>query len=276
MAKLFYSVTEAAEQLGKSEDEVKALAANGDLQVYRDRNQVMFKREQVDALADNQASSTDSSLGVQASGDTNALDLTGSTGPDASGTNLGGSGIEAGQSTGASVFDADEINSADSAAKTQVSDDDDEDGLVLDSVGSGSGLLDLNNEGDDTGLGDDIFADSSASTQVGSMAGESGIPIPTEEDNTEPIGNVTPVVAFAGETIDTSANGLAVGLLLGTMACLITALISSIYGVAGVQSRVTTTLAESTSSVMMWSGILLGVCIVCGVVGLVIGKMQNR
>ncbi|MBH06886.1 MAG: hypothetical protein CMJ20_11255 [Phycisphaeraceae bacterium] len=276
MAKKFYSVTEAAERLGKPEDEVKALAANGDLQVFRDRNQVMFKREQVDALADDQTSNTDSGLGVQASGDTNALDLTGSTGLDASGTNLGGSNIDAGQSTGASVFDADEIDPTDSAAKTQASDDDDEDGLVLESVGSGSGLLDLNDEGDGTGLGDDIFADSSTGTQVGSMAGESGIQIPTDDDDTETMIDTTPVAAFVGETVDTSANGLAVGLLLGTMACLITALISAIYGVAGVQSHVTTTLAESTSSVMMWSGILLGVCIVCGVVGLVIGKMQNR
>ena len=148
--------------------------------------------------------------------------------------------------------------------------------MVLESVGSGSGLLDLNDEGDGTGLGDDIFDDSSTGTQVGSMAGESGIQIPTDDDDTETMIDTTPVAAFVGETVDTSANGLAVGLLLGTMACLITALISAIYGVAGVQSHVTTTLAESTSSVMMWSGILLGVCIVCGVVGLVIGKMQNR
>ena len=42
MAKNFYSVAEAAERLGKPEDEVKALAANGDLQVFRDRNQVML------------------------------------------------------------------------------------------------------------------------------------------------------------------------------------------------------------------------------------------
>ena len=108
------------------------------------------------------------------------------------------------------------------------------------------------------------------------MAGKSGIQIPTDDDDPETMIDTTPVAAFVGETVDTSANGLAVGLLLGTMACVITALISAIYGVAGVQSHVTTTLAESTSSVMMWSGILLGVCIVCGVVGLVIGKMQNR
>lgn len=51
MAKMFYSLEEAAAKLGKSEAEVKQMAASGQLQEFRDRDRLVFKREQVDLLA---------------------------------------------------------------------------------------------------------------------------------------------------------------------------------------------------------------------------------
>src|SRR3954451_7826600 len=51
MDKMFYSIEEAAAKLGKGVDAVKDMAAKGQLQEFRDRDKLMFKREQVDLLA---------------------------------------------------------------------------------------------------------------------------------------------------------------------------------------------------------------------------------
>ena len=50
MAKLFYSLEDAAQRLGKSTDEIQEMAASGQLQEFRDRDSLVFKREQVDLL----------------------------------------------------------------------------------------------------------------------------------------------------------------------------------------------------------------------------------
>ena len=43
MAGMFYSLTEAAEKLGKTEDEVKQLAKEGTLREFRDGSNLLFK-----------------------------------------------------------------------------------------------------------------------------------------------------------------------------------------------------------------------------------------
>ena len=54
MAKMFLSLSEAADMLNKSEDQVRAMASNGQLQEFRDRDRLVFKREQVELLANSQ------------------------------------------------------------------------------------------------------------------------------------------------------------------------------------------------------------------------------
>ena len=51
MAKMFYTLAETAEKLGATEDAVKNMATQGKLQQFRDRDKLMFKRDQVDALS---------------------------------------------------------------------------------------------------------------------------------------------------------------------------------------------------------------------------------
>ena len=51
MAKMFYKLSEAAEKLGVDEQVVRDMAARGELQQFRDRDELMFKRDQVDAKA---------------------------------------------------------------------------------------------------------------------------------------------------------------------------------------------------------------------------------
>ena len=50
MAKMFYTLEEAAQTLGVSADQIKQMAEQGKLQQFRDRDKLMFKREQVDQL----------------------------------------------------------------------------------------------------------------------------------------------------------------------------------------------------------------------------------
>ena len=51
MAKMFYTLDEAAAKLGMDEADVQSLAESGQLQEFRDREKLMFKVEQVDLLA---------------------------------------------------------------------------------------------------------------------------------------------------------------------------------------------------------------------------------
>ena len=51
MAKLFYTLAEASERLGKTEDEVREMATSGQIEEMRDGDDIMFKRQQVDLLA---------------------------------------------------------------------------------------------------------------------------------------------------------------------------------------------------------------------------------
>ena len=51
MAKMFYTLAEAAEKLGVGESEVSPMASAGKLKQFRDRDKLMFKRDQVDNLA---------------------------------------------------------------------------------------------------------------------------------------------------------------------------------------------------------------------------------
>ncbi|MEM8494565.1 MAG: excisionase family DNA-binding protein, partial [Planctomycetota bacterium] len=74
MAKMFYTLDEAAEKLGVQPDAVKEMAAEGKLQQFRDRDKLMFKRDQVDGLAASAGSSgaipiaSDSASGMSATG----------------------------------------------------------------------------------------------------------------------------------------------------------------------------------------------------------------
>ena len=63
MAKLFYTLEEACAMLGKSEEEVHAMAQSGQLEEMRDGDQIMFKRQQVDLLVgDGDAAAADLDL----------------------------------------------------------------------------------------------------------------------------------------------------------------------------------------------------------------------
>ena len=172
MAKMFYSASEAADRLGKTEDELTDLVKQGTLREFRDGGQVHYKVEDVDALAGPSASASgeivlepaeDSGIELSPSGS----DVLSLGDVDADDTAVG---ADTGQkkkkgdtvvpSVGVNVFDDDELDEVvDPLAQTAVTD---VAGLGVEGIGSGSGILDLTRESDDTSLGaellDEIYA----------------------------------------------------------------------------------------------------------------------
>lgn len=234
MAKMFYTLEEAAQKLGKSEDELREMAERGEIQEFRDGDRLMFKRDQIDLLTDDDGSgetddggdeilgladsgelepmslsSSQSSTGIDLGGDSAAgaasgIDLAGSSAGEQSGSMIGladsamldgpttdpkpaddedtGSSSDlavgfdessddiggdlggdlagdTGEGTGISIFDADDTEDVDPAAQTNVEAEIETPEFAMDSGGSGSGLLDLTRESDDTSLGADLLDD---------------------------------------------------------------------------------------------------------------------
>lgn len=189
MAKTFYSASEAAEKLERSEDDLKALVREGKLREFRDAGKVNYRVSDVDALVESSSpggdepillTPADSDPGGSASSASGEIILEPMGG---SGIDLVGSGSDilslesedssagtraAGKesvekkkegtvvpSVGVNVFDDDELDEVvDPLAQTAVTD---VGGLGLEGIGSGSGILDLTRESDDTSLGEELL-----------------------------------------------------------------------------------------------------------------------
>ena len=197
MAKIFYSSKEAAEKLGRNESDLKDLVRAGKLREFRDAGTVNYKVSDVDALGKSASpppkappaaarspggSKAGSSVsGASQSGEIllepaeesgislapSGSDIMSLEAVDADdttvgqrtaskkkkeGSSMGGSSVP---SVGINVFDDDELDEhVDPLAQTAVTD---VAGLALEGVGSGSGILDLTRESDDTSLGAELL-----------------------------------------------------------------------------------------------------------------------
>lgn len=195
MAKMFYTADEAAQKLGLSQDQLKEMVSSNKLREFRDGARVMFKVDQVDKLAADKSKggSNDSTAagiglsdsGIALSGDSHASDVislsdTGTQAPAAKDdtviTSLGGTA--AGTAAGKNVFESGELKPSDTGAQTRIQSAID-DQLSLEGVGSGSGLLDLTRESDDTSLGaellDEIYPGGDSKAGDSGIASASGI-----------------------------------------------------------------------------------------------------
>ena len=123
MAKMFYTLEEAAAKLGMSTDEVQALVESGQLQEFRDRDNLMFTVDQVDLLGGDDDDDLDSitladtALGGTGLGESGIDPISLAASASASALALEASG----DATGVSIFDADDDDDADSNAETLVS-----------------------------------------------------------------------------------------------------------------------------------------------------------
>ncbi|MCP4247929.1 MAG: helix-turn-helix domain-containing protein [bacterium] len=194
MAKMFYTLEEASDKLNMTEDQIKELVRNAQLREFRDAGKINYKVDEVDALveaADPGASGGSGELVLEPAEDSGAggtgLDLAGASSglgsdvltldeADMDGT-AGGTKAEGDKkddtvvtSVGVNVFDDDdELADVDPLAQTVVTEG--AAGLGLEGIGSGSGLLDLTRESDDTSLGadllDEIYPDEQGPVEMG-------------------------------------------------------------------------------------------------------------
>ncbi len=169
MAKPFYSIEEVCQRLGKTQDQIKAMVRDGALREFRDAGKIFFKAEDIDSVAGKGGGK----------GDTGEINL---ESVDDAGDELptlrassGGTSVIGLQplpdeenakkkedtvitASGIGVFDDDELEvDADPMAKTQITTSQVDDQVSLESSGSGSGLLDLTREADDTSLGAELL-----------------------------------------------------------------------------------------------------------------------
>ena len=174
--------------------------------------------------------------------------------------------------TGISVFDTDHGSEEDAEA-TQVSEAFEEE-LSLDEVGSGSGLLDLTRESDDTSLGAELLEEV--------YSGEENIEIPANasglfEAASGEMSAIDEAAAASGitsmpmvvEVYDGAGSGLGTGLMLGALVALICVAIIAVVGVTGATPDLAIRFA---GNLWMWFGGLLVIAIVFGLIGLFIGK----
>lgn len=297
MAKMFYTLEEAAMKLQTTPDQVKEMVSKGQLQEFRDRDKLMFKVEQVDLLAPEGEpdlgladlggsgaipladSGGGSALDLQSSGSAFALAPEGSAilSPTLGGSGVGIEGPK--ERSGISVFDIDETDSSDPAAVTQVTDSGLDD-ATLEAVGSGSGLMDMTRESDDTSLGaaallDEIYQ--GEQQQPGETVGASGLFEATGAESDEASGvaalaGVGGVAMVAAEPYDGAGSGLVGGLSIGMVAALGLSLAVVMMGVLGAAGAQGGLVGLVSGNPMMYVGIVAGVTLLAGLGGFFLGK----
>lgn len=275
MAKLFYSMEETTQKLGKSEEEVMELVDSNRLSKFVDGDKLIFKVDQVDMLADGgdgdddelPGFADDSSLGAGLGLD--AEDSAIGFAADDSGP------IDAKEQTGISIFDADEVEEADAAAQTQMSaapsfgmD------TAADPAASGSGLLDMTREADDTSLGADLLEDFGMGDGEGSTVSEgvgAGGGALFEDAGTGSASQPAAVV-YAEESLSPGASMATMFACFGLFLVMAFAfaLIVSITTGAGVIMELIDGL-----SIAILAGAMAGVVLVLAVIGGLVGKMTS-
>jgi len=255
--KMYYTEEEAAKRLGISPNELAEQVRDGKLRVFPDGMKKMFRVDQVDELAGGEEE-----IPLSPEGDAVSL-----------------SEAEAGEvkpkedtvisAEGISIFDSEdlEIEPADPMAKTQIASSI-EDQINLEGVGSGSGLLDLTRESDDTSLGAEVLDNidiegvAMPAQVAGSASGSMAAPVtisPVEQ---------TMVMPTYVEAIDPS-SGLYGGIIVGA------ALIAALLGVAAMSSF-SSIPPSYLASIKKNIFIVLGVSVLVTVIGAVLGWLAGK
>ena len=187
----------------------------------------------------------------------------------AAGLDLGDSSADSGLGI---AFDGGED---DASAETRVADAVDEE-LSLESIGSGSGLLDLTRESDDTSLGaellDEVWQDGESGDFGVSASGlfESTDPEKaTQAPSDAPMG--LPLAAVI-QIYDGKWSGTGIGLLLGSMIALVAVSVMLITTIMGVTPKLSSMI---TGDFMVWVGGFAGFAIVAGLIGMFLGKASE-
>ena len=274
--KMFYTAEEAAAKLGKSVEDLMAMAKRGEIQEFKQGDKVQFKVEQVHLLAGSDEDLGEIPLALEESKGGSGIDLMADSfvppstpkAPPAPTGKKTPSLVDSSEQSGISAFEASRFGQKATS----------ESGISLEAAGSGSGLLDLTRESEDTQLGADLIAQTfEDDSSVEPIANASGLfeAAGAESGGNAVIGTVTPMPGMAGgltmvaEAYDGKWSGLAGGLMIGSAAAMILVGIFAASMSIGTPASLATTFAENLP---LWGGGLLGVLLVSGGVGFFIGK----
>jgi hypothetical protein len=306
MAKMFIKMTEAQQELGLDEEGLKQLVREGKLREFRDGGEVLYKVDQVESLKDElgtggvDLADTGGPIGLAdsggagASGSAIALADTGGPGlsledtgaaisPDDTAADIGLSGSlggDASSASGSGISVLDDTGSADPMAQTAISGSV-SDQYSVEATGSGSGLLDLTRESDDTSLGADVLDDigpggtAMGGSMGGSELGGTGI-------GGSALGGSAVAAAPVGGTMATPVGGAAVyveendGLSVGLAGAALAAAIICLVGLLAVSGialgHMPAILDFGDAPAMIIGAAGLGLALVFLIVGLVLGK----
>jgi hypothetical protein len=288
MAKMFYSLEEAAARLKKPIDAVRQMSGRGELTEFRDGDRLLFKVDQVDLLAGDEEHDSSEMSSMIPLADTGAGTAIGAIGLADSGmgsassmasSRVGVDPNEAKEKSGIPVFDVDELDLADPSAVTQVTEtaigDAVDGGLRVESLGSGSGLMDLTRESDDTSLGaagllDELYPAQEEQPGASTKSGGSGL-FEGAAGAAEPAGDAPVLVAAAAEVYDGPGSGLSGGLALGALIAAGFALAILIMARVGMPTNFVS-MVGGENAPLMWTGIFAGATVLFAGLGFVVGK----
>jgi len=261
--KMYYTEEEAAGVLKCTVEQVTNYARQGKVQQYQDGARRVYRSEQIDEFAKQFArdesgeielAPADSTAGGEVS--LQETDITRDAGKED--TVITAEGV--------SIFDDEDldIESADPMAKTQIAPPL-EDQVSADGVGSGSGLLDLTRETDDTSLGAEVLTNIDMESGMGTAVAAGG------EEEAAPV-EVEPAVVEAPaaivEAVDPSA-GLFSGLIVGS------AVVSILLGVVAISAMADRAfgLVDVMQANLAIVAVAVALAIIAaGVVGMILGK----
>ena len=257
MAKMYYSEEEAAQQLGVSVDGLENLVSSGKLRVYQDGPKKMYKAQEVDALSGGAEEGPDEDIELAPMDDADAVTLEAA---DEAANEPAGKEDTVITAEGISIFDDEdlEIEAADPMAKTQIAPSL-EDQIALEGVGSGSGLLDLTRESDDTSLGAEVLDNIDVDQVVGSA------PEPEPYQPQPAAVSAEPQVV---EAADPTA-GLFGGFAIATAALMVLLMVVALAAMQGVVPGFVASLKEDITLVLGGAAVVI---LIAGVIGYFVGK----
>lgn len=312
MAQQFYNLNDTRQKLGISEDELKQLVRDGQLREFRDGGEIKYKSEEVDQLADNLATLSGSLGGTSGElilepSDESSAGLTGSDMlmlEEADRTEADGPAVNEKKddtvitSVGISVFDDEEVpEKADPGDITVVADKGKTgSGLSLDSLssagtsggtGSGSGLLDLTRESDDTSLGAELLDEIYTEDQEAGMpemgeATRAGLDATDGEPEeapslTEPPQPAAVEQAAPAPVVFQTGVGAVDVALGGAMAgALVSLAVAGIAISANLQGVVPSFLQSVYRNLPIFGGVFAGITLLGFIIGFLIGKRGLR
>ena len=274
-SKSFYPLDEAAKRLGKTASEINSMADKGLLQRVNHEGQTKFRVEQVEVLAsDDDAIDLNDDMGPIGLADSGSAapisasptQRKGGVKPpvdDDSVLGLAGTGSAAGA---AGLGDSGERTGVSALSGRGKGGDNVE--IGLETVGSGSGLLDLTRDSDETALGAELMDQVYSNDAGGSQAGQSGIFAAAAMETPEAAAPIATGMLVA-EAYDGAWSGAGLGMMIAAVAGLVVAALIIVTAGMGSGSAVANNF---TGNLMAWGGSLAGIVAVFGLLGFFIGR----